>query len=160
MVRRYLHISCMVDCGLLHTDQNSENVSRWSLASRGSSARRKWRAGVGEDGLSFRKPRNIFLWKAVSGSAWVWRIGKERSPDLTTELVKVCHRWLCRLGERRHLYAKADPSRANSDFRPLIMLVSTFFSISSVPLTRSPRWSLSMVTGILLHIEHKELNRY
>ena len=133
VVELLLHILSMymimlktVDVGLLHMLWNSPRVRMWSRPSTGSSPRRKCRAGMGDDLLSFRKPLKTFLWNISRDFKLVGRIGREGSPETSTGREHVLQRCTCTAGDRRHRKEKAGPSNAKSEFLHLIMFWWTF----------------------------------
>ena len=66
IMSRYFTTLCTVVPEFEQTLKKRESVSMWILASIGSSPRRKYRLGMGEWALNFRKPRRTLLWRVDS----------------------------------------------------------------------------------------------
>ena len=84
IVRIYLTILKTVVSGLLQILWKVIRVLMWTIASTGSSPKRKYNAGTGEELLSFRKPLNILFLKMLMDLTVLGLIGSVDSPDTRT----------------------------------------------------------------------------
>lgn len=82
--RIYMTTLCMVVCWLFQMVKNRERKSRCSFASIGSWPKRKYRAGIGELLLSFRKLLRILWWKTTIGLMIAGLMGRDESPEQRT----------------------------------------------------------------------------